>query len=128
MKKRVLRQEDAVAELTSAVREYLNGGCSYAKLRGRLKRVLRGDGDASGVLKRVVAAALGSRQPKAEKSGARSSKKPHLSTAVPETIEWARAHFDEEEIVAGLREVRRTGGLELRDFVRELEEAAGPDE
>jgi len=43
-------------------------------------------------------------------------------------MEWARRQFSEEEIVAGLREIRQTGGLELRDFVQELEEAAAPDE
>jgi hypothetical protein len=35
--------------------------------------------------------------------------------------------FSEEEIVAGLREVRATGGLELRDFIHELEEIADSD-
>jgi hypothetical protein len=30
--------------------------------------------------------------------------------------------------VAGFHEVRQTGGLELRDFIRELEQAAGAAE
>jgi hypothetical protein len=46
----------------------------------------------------------------------------------PEILDWARRQFNEAEFVAGLREIRETGGLELRDFVRELEEAAGEDE
>ncbi len=46
----------------------------------------------------------------------------------PELLEWARRQFSEEEIVAGLREVRETGGLELRDFIHELEQASGLDE
>jgi len=39
----------------------------------------------------------------------------------PEILEWARQQFSEEEIVAGLREIRETGGLQLRDFIHELE-------
>jgi hypothetical protein len=34
---------------------------------------------------------------------------------------WALAQFTEEEIVAGLREVRATGGLQFRDLLEELE-------
>jgi hypothetical protein len=34
----------------------------------------------------------------------------------------ARAAFSEEEILEGIREVRESGGLELRDFIRELQE------
>ena len=40
----------------------------------------------------------------------------------------ARGQFDEEEFVAGLREIRETGGLELKDFIRELEQEAAPRE
>lgn len=43
----------------------------------------------------------------------------------PEVMEWARNQFTEEEIVAGLREIRATGGLELQDFIHELEQAMG---
>jgi hypothetical protein len=46
----------------------------------------------------------------------------------PEVLEWERQQVNEEEIVAGLREIEQTGGLELRDFLHELEQAAGPDE
>ena len=38
----------------------------------------------------------------------------------PELLEWARGQFSEEEIVAGLREIRATGGLKLKDFLHEL--------
>jgi hypothetical protein len=48
--------------------------------------------------------------------------------APPELLDWGRRQFSEEEIAAGLREVRQTGGLELRDFIHELEQAAGSDE
>jgi hypothetical protein len=42
-------------------------------------------------------------------------------------LEWAQRQFSEEEIIAGLREIRETGGLELRDFIHELEQAAGDE-
>ena len=45
-----------------------------------------------------------------------------------EILDWARGQFDEEEFVAGLREIRETGGLELKDFLRELEKEAMPRE
>ncbi len=40
----------------------------------------------------------------------------------PEFREWALQLFTEEEIVAGLREIEDTGGLELADFIHELDE------
>jgi hypothetical protein len=39
----------------------------------------------------------------------------------PELIEWARQTFDEEEFLAQLREMEATGGLQLEDFIAELE-------
>ncbi|HZY90911.1 MAG TPA: hypothetical protein VFE78_39170 [Gemmataceae bacterium] len=51
-----------------------------------------------------------------------------VAALTPGILESAKSQFSEEEIVAGLREVRATGGLELDDFLHELEEAAGPDE
>ena len=45
----------------------------------------------------------------------------------PEIRAQALEQFSEEEIVTGLREVRETGGLELRDFIHELEEIADSD-
>jgi hypothetical protein len=44
----------------------------------------------------------------------------------PECREWAIQQFTEEEIVAGLRELREQGGLELRDFLPELEKIVAP--
>jgi hypothetical protein len=46
----------------------------------------------------------------------------------PEILEWARQQLNEEVIVAGLREIRETGGLELADFLHELEREATPHE
>jgi hypothetical protein len=43
-------------------------------------------------------------------------------------MEWVRRHFNEEEFVAGLREIWETGGVELQDFIRELEQEAEPRE
>ena len=46
----------------------------------------------------------------------------------PDLLEWARQTFNEEEFLAGVREIRATGGLEFDDFVKELERAAGEHE
>jgi hypothetical protein len=40
----------------------------------------------------------------------------------PEFMEWARQQYSEEEILAGIREIEETGGLELKDFIHELEQ------
>jgi hypothetical protein len=39
-------------------------------------------------------------------------------------LAWARQTCTEEEFEAALREVEQTGGLELHDLLRELEEGA----
>jgi hypothetical protein len=46
----------------------------------------------------------------------------------PEVMELAQRQVDEGEIAAGLREIEETGGLELRDFIHEIRQAAGIDE
>jgi hypothetical protein len=58
------------------------------------------------------------RPPAPERTNLQSGKLP------PELLEWARQQVNEEEIIAGLNEVRKTGGLEFSDFVHELEQAA----
>jgi len=50
---------------------------------------------------------------------------PVTGKPTPELIEWARQQYTEEQNMASIREVMATGGLELKDFIRELEEAAG---
>jgi hypothetical protein len=40
----------------------------------------------------------------------------------PELLERARQTFNEEEFLAGVREIEETGGLRLEDFIDELEE------
>ncbi len=41
----------------------------------------------------------------------------------PEILEWARQNIDEEEIMAGIREIEETGGVQLEDFIEELKKA-----
>lgn len=48
--------------------------------------------------------------------------------APPALLEWARATFSEEEAVAGLREIRATGGLSLDQLLAGLGEPDGPRE
>jgi hypothetical protein len=42
----------------------------------------------------------------------------------PEILEWARQTFDEDEFLAHVREIEATGGLQLDDFIAELEARA----
>ena len=42
----------------------------------------------------------------------------------PEILEWARKQHTPDEIAALFREMRETGGLELKDFIGELEALA----
>ena len=46
----------------------------------------------------------------------------------PEFIAWAMQDFDLEKALASYREVLETGGLELKDFIQELEQLAAQDE
>lgn len=46
----------------------------------------------------------------------------------PELMEWARRTFDEEEFRTGVREIERTGGLELKDFLHERDQEGTPGE
>lgn len=39
----------------------------------------------------------------------------------PDIVEWARQTFDEEEFLSQVREIEATGGLQLEDFIAELE-------
>ena len=47
-------------------------------------------------------------------------------TPTPELLEWAKQQFTEAEIVAGIEEIERTGGLELHEFIQELEAGGKP--
>lgn len=50
------------------------------------------------------------------------------SALTPEFLAQLRREFKEEDYLAQLHEVERTGGLELKDFIEELERAARPNE
>jgi hypothetical protein len=45
-------------------------------------------------------------------------------TIPPEILEWARQTFDKEEFLTQLREIEETGGLQLEEFLAELEARA----
>lgn len=59
---------------------------------------------------------------RASQEGGPQGKVPADGKLPPELREWARQLFTDEEILAGLQEIRETGGLELKDFIHELEE------
>jgi hypothetical protein len=42
----------------------------------------------------------------------------------PEILEWARQTFDEQEFLSRIREIEATGGLQLQDFIAEVEARA----
>lgn len=44
-----------------------------------------------------------------------------FSDVTPEIRAWAAQQFSDEELLAGLREIEETGGLEFHEFVHELE-------
>ena len=46
----------------------------------------------------------------------------------PDVLAWADRQFSDEEVIAGVREVRETGGLELKDFIREIDKVLSPDD
>ena len=45
-------------------------------------------------------------------------------TIPPEIVEWARQTFDEKEFLTHVREIEEKGGLQLEDFIAELEARA----
>ncbi|MCI0743083.1 MAG: hypothetical protein L0Y72_28980 [Gemmataceae bacterium] len=45
-------------------------------------------------------------------------------TIPPEIVEWARQTFDKEEFLKHVREIEETGGLQLENFIAELEARA----
>jgi hypothetical protein len=40
----------------------------------------------------------------------------------PDLLEWARQTFNEEEFLAGVREIEQTGGVKLEEFIAEIEQ------
>jgi hypothetical protein len=45
-----------------------------------------------------------------------------------ELLEWARQRFNDADTMAGIEEIQRTGGFQLKDFIHELEAEATPRE
>lgn len=52
---------------------------------------------------------------------------PVTSALVEDILAWAKPQFTDEEIAAGIREIRTTGGLQLSDFIHSLEQAANQE-
>jgi hypothetical protein len=46
----------------------------------------------------------------------------------PEFSEWERRTFDIDLFSSGVREIERTGGVELKDILRDIEQGRAPDE
>lgn len=42
----------------------------------------------------------------------------------PEILAWAQQTFDEKEFLANMREIEATGGVQLEDFIAELQARA----
>ena len=53
---------------------------------------------------------------------------PQSTDVTPEILAWALSHFNEEETLAGLREIRTTGGKELKEFLHEIDQELAPRE
>jgi len=45
-------------------------------------------------------------------------------TIPPEIVEWARQTFDKEEFLTHVREIEATGGIQLEEFIVEVEARA----
>ncbi len=45
-------------------------------------------------------------------------------TIPPEIVEWARQTFDKEEFLTHVREIEATGGVQLKEFIAEIEARA----
>jgi hypothetical protein len=45
-----------------------------------------------------------------------------------EFLDWDQRTFDRDAYLSGMREIERTGGLELKDFIHELEPGRETDE
>jgi len=60
--------------------------------------------------------------------GTANAPMPGVAELSPELLALLRAEFNAEEFRAGLANVQETGGLELKDFIHELEQEAQPRE
>jgi hypothetical protein len=46
----------------------------------------------------------------------------------PELLAWADRQYSDEDVVAGIREIKETGGMELKDFMQEIDSVLSPDD
>jgi hypothetical protein len=46
---------------------------------------------------------------------------PQATEVTPELLAWALSQFNEEDMLAGIREIRETGGLQLKDLLHEID-------
>src|SRR5947209_7508458 len=102
------------AQLEQTARELETLTSVFAEVVGRL-------GDASA--QRAVAAHLSAATLARLANG---SVLPPYRKLTPEELDWARGLDTEEEILAGIREIRETGGLELKDFIQEIMDVTAP--
>ena len=54
-------------------------------------------------------------------TGGKTAQAPAPIPLTPELREWAKGQFTDEELAAGIREIRETGGLTFDDVIRGLE-------
>jgi hypothetical protein len=47
---------------------------------------------------------------------------PMTGPITPELLEWARRTIDMEQLLAGMREIEATGGLDIKDLIDEVEQ------
>jgi hypothetical protein len=59
-----------------------------------------------------------------QRTGENGTGLPQQQVHSPELRDWIRQRYPIAETLAALREIREKGGLELADFIHELEEAA----
>lgn len=75
--------------------------------------------------RQVMRGSLGTNGGPGEKTVDRPEQPTRSAELTPEILEWARQRFTDEEVLTGLREIRQTGGLELRDFIHEARTSRG---
>jgi hypothetical protein len=69
----------------------------------------------------------GDMQPSGDASPEKNAE-PQAVKLSPELLEWFRQQIDMEDMIAQLREVQETGGLQFEDFFPQLEKEFGLNE
>jgi hypothetical protein len=52
--------------------------------------------------------------------------KPAPVELTPDLLEWARRQFSEEELVAGIRDIRENGGVQFAEIIKQLKSGKLP--